>query len=79
MSKYKVKCKSEEIDVYDVINAYNISCPGSQHALKKILKPGQRGFKNFEEDIKEAIISLERAIEINRENNKIENNKPFNY
>lgn len=66
-NKYKVKCKGIEIDVYDVIHAFNVKNAGIQHAIKKLLKGGQRGFKNTEKDYQEAIKSIERAIELERD------------
>ena len=64
INKYQVKCKGVYIDVYDVLTAYEVSNPASQHAIKKMLKAGQRGTKSFKQDLKEAIQSLERAIEL---------------
>jgi hypothetical protein len=34
------------------------------HAIKKMLAPGQRGAKDTIQDMKEAIQSIERAIEL---------------
>lgn len=63
-NKYKVKCKGVEIDVYDVLLAYGVTNPADQHAIKKMLMPGKRGVKDASQDRKEAIQSLERAIEL---------------
>ena len=67
MNKYKVKCKGQEIDVYDVLKSFDVKCPATQHAIKKMLKAGQRGSKDVEQDLTEAIISLERAKELETE------------
>lgn len=63
-SKYHVKLNGRWIDVYDVLHAFRVTNPGDQHALKKMLMPGKRGHKDAEQDRREAIMSLERAIEL---------------
>jgi hypothetical protein len=49
------------IDVYDVLDAFNVSNPATAHAIKKLLCTGSRGLKDWETDLQEAIDSLERA------------------
>jgi hypothetical protein len=49
------------IDVYDVLDAFDVSNPATAHALKKLLCTGSRGVKDWETDLQEAIDSLERA------------------
>ena len=49
------------IDVYDVLDAFNVSNPATSHAIKKLLCTGSRGAKDWETDLQEAIDSLERA------------------
>lgn len=66
-SKYTREIKGVKVDVYDIIVAYGICNPAIQHAIKKILMPGERGHKSVIQDIGEAIDSLERAIEIEKE------------
>jgi hypothetical protein len=66
LSKYHVPCKGITIDVYDVLKAFNVVNPATQHAIKKLLKGGERGFKDVNEDYQEAIESIERAIELNK-------------
>ena len=65
LSKYHVECKSQMIDVYDVLKAFNVVNPATQHAIKKLLKGGERGFKDVNKDYQEAIDSILRAIELN--------------
>jgi hypothetical protein len=57
------------IDVYDVLVAFEVANPAIQHAIKKMLCPGQRGAKDRATDVAEAIISLQRAQEIEDERN----------
>jgi hypothetical protein len=66
-NKYQVNCKEITIDVYDVLNAFNVQNPAIQHAIKKLLKGGERGVKSKVQDYTEAIESINRAIEL--ENN----------
>jgi hypothetical protein len=61
---YKKNCKGVQIDVYDVLVAFNVANPAIQHAVKKLLCPGQRGAKNALQDLNEALVSIGRAIEI---------------
>lgn len=53
-----------EIDVYCVIDAFAVACPGRQHALKKILCAGNRGKADTLKDLQEAVDALQRAIEL---------------
>lgn len=56
-------------DVYDILEAWNVSCPATQHAIKKLLQPGARGHKDTLQDLREAIASIERAIELEEARN----------
>jgi len=63
-SKYHVQIKGQWVDVYDILAAYNVTNPADAHAIKKMLCPGQRGVKGGIQDRQEAIVSLQRAIEL---------------
>ena len=63
-NKYQRIVPSTTIDVYDVLTAWNVTNPAIQHAIKKLLQPGQRGHKTKSEDLQEALVSLQRAIQI---------------
>ena len=52
------------IDVYDVLTAFDSGNKAMDHALKKMLAPGKRGVKDTLQDMREAIQSIERAIQI---------------
>ena len=55
----------QQIDVYDVLTLFNVTNPALQHAIKKLLCPGQRTqAKDKIQDLREAILSIERAIEM---------------
>jgi len=57
----------ETLDVYRVIDLFQVVNPCHQHAIKKILCCGQRGAKDAAKDTQEAIDSLKRALEMMRE------------
>lgn len=70
-SKYHREIKKGVlVDVYDVLSAFEVINPAMQHALKKMLEPGKRGVKDTVQDMKEAIQSIERAIELEQEKGK---------
>lgn len=55
------------IDVYRVIELFEVTHPALQHALKKVLCAGDRGAKDWEKDVQEAIDSLNRALQMRAE------------
>ena len=63
-SKYHVQIKGQWVDVYDILTAYSVTNPADAHAIKKMLSPGRRGAKDGIQDRQEAIVSLQRAIEL---------------
>lgn len=58
------------VDVYDVLKAFDVTCPAMAHATKKCLAHGQRGHKDSIQDKKEAIESINRSIEMEIETNE---------
>lgn len=62
--------KLEFVDVYRVLQLFDVSHPAVQHAAKKVLCAGQRGAKDWEKDIQEAIDSLQRALDMHKEDEK---------
>ena len=64
MNKYQRQVPSTTIDIYDILNAYRVTCPATQHAIKKLLQPGERGHKDRLTDLREALASVERAIQM---------------
>lgn len=51
-------------DVYSVLAAFGVTCPARQHAIKKLLMPGQRGSKGEIQDLDEAMVSVSRALDM---------------
>ena len=72
-NKYLKPTKGVMIDVYDVLIAFGVTCPATQHAIKKLLMPGQRGDKDKLQDLQEAHHSILRAMDI--ELNNLKENK----
>ena len=56
------------IDVYRIIDLYELHDPCFQHALKKILVPGARGHKDLTKDINDIIDTMQRKLEMIAEN-----------
>ena len=51
------------VDVYRVLSAFEITEPELQHCIKKLLAAGQRGAKDYQQDLKEAAVSLQMLID----------------
>ena len=65
-SKYNRPCKGITLDVYDVLQAFAVTNPATQHAIKKLLCAGLRGHKDKMQDLTEALKSIERSIELEK-------------
>ena len=63
------------IDVYRVLELFNVTDPCLQHAVKKLLCAGKRGAKDEEQDVQEAIDTLERYQDMKVEEELHEANK----
>jgi hypothetical protein len=64
-SKYLRRINVDEAgraDVYDVLEAFNVTCPARAHAIKKLLCAGIRGKGNALQDLKETADAVARAI-----------------
>lgn len=57
------------VDVYDLLDCFKTGSPALDHAAKKILAPGKRGYKDRKEDIENSIWSCncELRLMANRE------------
>ena len=60
-----------KVDPYEIINAYRISDPAHQHALKKLMRAGESQ-KSYRKDITEIRDGLNRMIEMMIEQEKID-------
>lgn len=52
------------IDIYRILELYDVDHPCLQHAAKKILCAGHRGSKNYVRDVTEARDTLNRFLEM---------------
>lgn len=52
------------IDVYRVLALFNVTNPAIAHAVKKLLVPGRRGAKDVQKDLREAVVSINRALQM---------------
>lgn len=56
--------KLEKIDIYMVLDLFGVNDQAIGHAIKKLMVAGARGAKDYRKDIQEAIVSLQRRLEI---------------
>lgn len=59
------------VDVYRVLDAFQVTDPAIQHALKKMLCTGLRGHKDYLTDLEDAIESLEKAKELRKQRDEL--------
>ena len=52
------------VDVYRVLEAFDVTDPATQHAIKKMLCTGLRGHKDYLTDLNDSIDSLQKAKEL---------------
>lgn len=52
------------VDVYSVLVAFGVTCPGRQHAIKKLLCAGLRGKNSEAKDVSESIDAVRRAVQL---------------
>lgn len=64
INKYTRDCKGVQVDVYDVLQAFNVTNPALQHLIKKALCVGIRGHKTKRQDLQDIIDSAIRAKEL---------------
>jgi hypothetical protein len=73
-SKYEDACIT--IDVYRVLDAFNVTCPATAHAIKKLLCAGIRGHKDNEQDLDEAAQSIEEARQMLKQKRRAGRTQP---
>lgn len=52
------------VDIYRVLDAFGVSDPATQHAIKKMLCMGLRGHKDYLTDLDDSIDSLQKARQL---------------
>lgn len=63
-SHYFKKTPFLHVDVYRVLELFNVRDAAIAHAVKKLLAPGNRGAKSVETDVREAMQTLQRWLEM---------------
>jgi len=61
-----VSGESVSVDVYSVLEAFAVTCPARQHAIKKLLCAGLRSKGDAMDDLQGALAAVNRAIELER-------------
>lgn len=65
MNKYSREIATGvDVDIYDILKAWNVTNPALQHLTKKALQAGGRGHKDLKEDLLDIIASAKRAYEL---------------
>jgi hypothetical protein len=67
VNKYLRDCPYSKVDVYRVLEIFQVTSPAIQHAVKKLLCTGIRGGKDFDQDLEEAIQALTRLQGMRKE------------
>ena len=65
-NKYRKSIHGVEVDIYDILQAYDVTNSATQHAIKKLLAGGKRGHKDLLQDLAEARWSIGRAMELEK-------------
>lgn len=69
---YKNVTHLKKIDVYRVLQLFEVTDPCIQHAIKKLLVAGGRGAgKDTKRDYREAVDSINRALEMRYEDENV--------
>jgi hypothetical protein len=63
-SHYYRRCPYHHIDVYRVLELFEVTDPALQHIVKKALCAGKRGAKDFRKDLEEIVDTGNRRIEM---------------
>jgi len=69
---YKDARHLQSVDVYRVLKMFGVTDPCIQHAVKKLLVTGRRGHKDTERDIRDAVVSLNRCLQMIAEDDNAE-------
>lgn len=71
-------CPYNKIDVYRIIEIFEITDPVAQHILKKCIATGKRGHKDVERDWQDILDSAQRKIQMLAEDKTASATKAFN-
>lgn len=68
---YFKHCPYDYVDVYRVLDLFEVTDSCLHHAIKKLLVAGGRGVKDVNKDIQEAIDTLTRKLEMGKEESEL--------
>lgn len=63
-NKYARMFAGQKLDVYRILQEFDVACPVAQHVLKKALCAGQRGHKDVRQDWQDIADSAARKLEM---------------
>ena len=66
-SRYHRQFCGVTLDLYRVANLWGVKSHALFHAMKKIMMAGQRGAKDYETDLRDAIVAIEEELKIAKE------------
>ncbi len=58
------------VDVYRILELFEVTCPVAQHVVKKALAAGRRGAKSPERDMQDIVDSAQRWLEMRAEDSR---------
>ena len=61
---FKDVSKLKSVDIYRVLNLFDVRSHAVGHAIKKLLCAGKRGAKDYRQDLLEAKASIDRELEM---------------
>lgn len=67
---FKDISKLDKLDIYRILQIYEVDDHALGHAIKKLLCAGNRGHKDKYQDVVEAIKSLDRWLDMQVEDKK---------
>lgn len=67
LSAYSTDKNFVEVDIYCVLQAFEVTCPATQHAIKKLLCAGLRTKGDRMADLVGAMAALNRAIDMEQQ------------
>lgn len=72
-SHYFKDCPYDKVDVYRILEIFDVTDPCIQHCVKKLLCAGGRGHKDINLDINNVIDTLQRWKDMREEEKNLEN------
>jgi hypothetical protein len=57
----------QQVDVYRILELFEVTCPVAQHIVKKALAAGKRGAKSPARDMQDIVDSAQRWLEMREE------------